>query len=223
MISRSENLKQSEFLTDKIRDETFSRLYGRVTQQRHLLVHLHKRRHLQPPCSSPDQGSGGNDASLDICQAEKNQYMEREREAIAKLHEAELAHISCQEGQAAELEAVNQANAICESQLQAELTKATRLTGFKNASCWNQVSGRYVTGSRIVDNTMILKKCRDMCWDFRYYGLHDGNTCTYGNSVAPGHRMSEIECRIPCKSDTRDFCGGKKTETVFMFDPRLVV
>ncbi|EUC50956.1 hypothetical protein COCMIDRAFT_21667 [Bipolaris oryzae ATCC 44560] len=56
------------------------------------------------PVPSPDQSSGGNDASLDICQAEKDQYMEREREAMAKLHEAELAHTSCQEGQTVELE-----------------------------------------------------------------------------------------------------------------------
>ncbi|XP_014551118.1 hypothetical protein COCVIDRAFT_113710, partial [Bipolaris victoriae FI3] len=55
------------------------------------------------PVTSPSQNNGGNDASLDTCQAEKDQYMEREREAMDKLNEAEQAHLKCQEGQGAEL------------------------------------------------------------------------------------------------------------------------
>ncbi|KAJ6282439.1 WSC domain-containing protein [Bipolaris maydis] len=191
------------------------------------------------PVPSPGQSSGGNDASLDICQAERNQYMEREREAMVKLHEMEQAHLKCQEGQAAELVAAQQAHAVREKELSDELTSVRQahatcdrelselkagwsFAPFKHQGCYFDSTNRLINDKVTNDASMTVRRCRDFCQGYLHFGLEAGQFCFCGNKfLRIGKLAPEIDCSWPCAGNKNVNCGGSSRISLYSYQSAI--
>lgn len=161
------------------------------------------------PVPSPSQNNGGNDASLDTCQAEKDQYMEREREAMDKLNEAEQAHATREKQLLDELTSVRQAHATRERYLLTEANTCWPLTRFKYQGCYFDSNDRLINDLLTNDNTMTMTRCRTICQHYAYFGLEAGKMCFCGNSLRRAGKLApEAECTSSCVGNANEKCGG---------------
>jgi hypothetical protein len=90
-------------------------------------------------------------------------------------------------------------------------------TSFKYLGCYLDESNDRDMVLMTQESSVTVENCHHTCKDkaFTYFGLQAGDKCFCGNSYGKFGGRRDSECRIKCRGNNKQFCGGEMKNSVY--------
>ncbi|KAK8858379.1 hypothetical protein IAR55_002606 [Kwoniella newhampshirensis] len=91
--------------------------------------------------------------------------------------------------------------------------------GYTKQGCYQEVSGRALTGASTASDSMTIDTCTAFCkpLGFKYAAVEYGRECFCGSSLSNGASLGKYstQCTMKCAGNTKQLCGGPNALSLY--------